>query len=121
MNQKKIMLCDDSMLIRIQLKNYFESHYEGITIFEASNGREAIELYRKEKPNLVLMDIVMPDTDGVQCLKEIIKFDKDAKIIVLSSVGNQEMLRETIKSGAVNFIQKPWSEESMSKAVELYI
>lgn len=121
MSGKKVLICDDSMLIRVQLKNFLNNHIEGVTILEAANGRVAIDIYKKEKPNLVLMDIVMPETDGLQCLKEIIEMDKDAKVIVLSSVGNKEILKETLKIGAINFIQKPWEETPLSKTIQPYI
>lgn len=121
MSKKKVLICDDSMLIRVQLKNFIGSNYEGISILEASNGREAIETYKTEKPSLVLMDIVMPETDGMECLKEIMRIDKDAKVIVLSSVGNKEILKETLKLGGINFIQKPWGEEQLEKVIKPYI
>ncbi|SDY50939.1 two-component system, chemotaxis family, response regulator CheY [Tindallia californiensis] len=117
---KKILICDDSLLIRRQLKQFFHYNWKEFEIVEAINGKEAVELYRAEKPFLVFMDIVMPEMDGVSSLKEICQTDSDAKIIVLSSVGNRETLREAIDAGAIDFVQKPWTDEVMNKIIKTY-
>jgi two-component system, chemotaxis family, chemotaxis protein CheY len=117
---KKILLCDDSLLIRTQLKAFLTESRKDIQIMEAADGKEALEIYRKEGPSLVLMDIVMPEVDGISCLKQIRSYDPEAKVVVLSSVGNRETLLQALEAGAVDFIQKPWTESVISKIMDLY-
>lgn len=117
---KKVLLCDDSMLVRRQLKDYITQQRKDITVIEAVNGREAVEKYGEERPDLVLMDIVMPEMDGIGCLKSIREIDPRAKVIVLSSVGNRETLLEALEAGALDFIQKPWTESVINRVLDLY-
>lgn len=118
---KKILICDDSLLIRVQLREFLTNYYPSIEVIEATNGEEARCKYEETHPDMVFLDIVMPEMDGIECLKKIKEKNQDAKVVILSSVGNQEMLKEALKAGAVNFIQKPWDEESMKKAIETLI
>lgn len=113
---KKLLICDDSMLIRLQLKNFITEKFKDYTVLEAKNGAEALELYKKENPDLVVMDIVMPEMDGIECLRNIKLINKHSKVLILSSVGNKEILKEALKAGADNFLQKPWSEELIMQA-----
>ncbi|SMP61450.1 response regulator [Anoxynatronum buryatiense] len=117
---KKVLLCDDSMLVRRQLRDYISQQRKDVTVIEAVNGIEAVEKYAIERPDLVLMDIVMPEMDGIGCLKSIRKLDPQAKIIVLSSVGNRETLLEALEAGALDFIQKPWTEKVINRILDLY-
>ena len=87
---KKILVCDDSVLARKQLIDAVNEVSSGATFLEAKNGAEAVDVYKKEKPELVFMDIVMPQKDGTQALEEIRSFDEDATIIIVSSVGTHE-------------------------------
>lgn len=104
----KILICDDSVLARKNLKNnLFEM---GCTnVIEVSDGQAAIDTYKAERPDLMFLDIVMPVKDGITAVKEIREFDGNAHIVMLSSVGTQEHLREAIKLGAQDFMQKPAS------------
>ena len=79
----------------------------------ASNGQDAIDLYKKESPELVFLDIVMPVKDGIAAITEIKAYDKDADIIVVSSVGTQTQLKAAIEAGANDFIQKPLNAEQI--------
>ena len=88
LDNAKILISDDSILARKQLKDFI-SKYGTPTFFEASNGQDAIDIYKKEKPDLSFLDIVMPVIDGNAVIREIIDFDKDAEIIIVSSVGTQ--------------------------------
>ncbi len=117
---KKILLCDDSLLIRRQLKDYLVAHRKDVEVIEAVNGKEAVEKYRNEKPSLVLMDIVMPEMDGIGCLKAIKAIDPTAVVVVLSSVGNKETLKQALEAGAADFVQKPWSESVINKIIDIY-
>ena len=106
LDNAKILISDDSILARKQLKDFI-SKYGTPTFFEASNGQDAIDIYKKEKPDLSFLDIVMP------AIREIIDFDKDAEIIIVSSVGTQSQLRSAIEAGAKDFIQKPLNPEQL--------
>lgn len=102
----KILICDDSVLSRRQLNTFLLSiGYSNIV--EASDGNAAVEAYKKEHPTLVFLDLVMPNKDGFEAMQEIMDFDKDANIIVLSSVGTQTNLKRVLEMGAKDFIQKP--------------
>lgn len=106
LNGVKILIGDDSILARKQLKDIILLSGTP-TFFEASNGQETIDLYKKESPDIVFLDIVMPVKDGNAAIREIIEYDKDADIIVVSSVGTQSQLKAAIEAGAKDFIQKP--------------
>ena len=112
LDNAKILISDDSILARKQLKDFI-SKYGTPTFFEASNGQDAIDIYKKEKPDLSFLDIVMPVKDGYAAIREIIDFDKDAEIIIVSSVGTQSQLRSAIEAGAKDFIQKPLNPEQL--------
>ncbi|SCZ78043.1 response regulator [Pseudobutyrivibrio xylanivorans] len=116
---KKILVCDDSVLARKQLVDAVNEVATGATFIEGKNGAEAVELYKKEKPDLVFMDIVMPEKDGTEALKEIKSFDEEAVIIIVSSVGTQEQLKKAIKLGAKDFIQKPFEKNQIKEIIEL--
>ncbi len=113
MENVKILICDDSILARKQLKDIIVEHgYQDF--LEASNGQEAIDLYKEQKPELVFVDIVMPVKDGVQAIHEIREFDPEANIIVVSSVGTQTQLRNAIMEGARDFVQKPYTNSGIA-------
>ena len=113
----KMLVCDDSILARKSMTGMLNSFgYENV--FEVSNGEDAVNKYKAEKPDIVFLDIVMPVKDGITATKEIIEFDPDAKIIVISSVGTQTHLREVIKAGAKDFIQKPVDQDLLKKIIE---
>lgn len=113
MENVKILICDDSILARKQLKDIIEAH--GCNSFlEASNGQEAIDVYKEHRPELVFVDIVMPVKDGVQAIHEIREFDPEAHIIVVSSVGTQTQLKNAIMEGARDFVQKPYTNSGIA-------
>lgn len=116
---KKILVCDDSILARKQLMDAVKEIADGAIFLEGRNGTEAIELYKKEKPDIVFMDIVMPEKDGNEALSEIKAFDQDAVIIIVSSVGTQDQLKKAIQLGAKDFIQKPFEKNQISEIIEL--
>ncbi len=116
---KKILVCDDSVLARKQLMDAVKEIAEGGTFIEGKNGIEAVNLYKSEKPDLVFMDIVMPEKDGTTALAEIKDFDSEAVIIIVSSVGTQEQLKKAIQLGAKDFIQKPFEKNQIKEIIEL--
>ena len=91
----------------------------GVTdIVEASDGQQAVDKYKQEKPDLCFMDIIMPVKTGVDALKEIREFDKGAKVIMASSVGTQANLKEAIVAGAYDFLQKPIDDAAVKKIID---
>lgn len=116
----KILICDDSITIRKKLKGAIEITNPYIFL-EAKNGQEAIEMYKSEKPNIVFMDIIMPEVDGIEALREILLFDPTAKVIMLSSVGTKQNLKTALEIGASDFIQKPWNIQYLNTVLSKYI
>lgn len=112
LNGVKILIGDDSILARKQLKDIILLNGTP-TFFEASNGQETIDLYKKESPDIVFLDIVMPVKDGNAAIREIIEYDKNAEIIVVSSVGTQSQLKAAIEAGAKDFVQKPLNPDAI--------
>lgn len=117
----KILVGDDSILARKQLKDVVSKYLKDPVFIEAANGKEAVEKYEEEKPDLTFLDIVMPVRDGILATIEINKMDKDAKIIIVSSVGTKNQLRAAIEAGALDFIQKPVRDELMNQILEKYL
>lgn len=110
----KILVGDDSILARKQLKDIITTYCNINPIFlEASNGQEAVDLYKKESPDLVFLDIVMPVKDGNAAVREIMEYDSKAEIVVASSVGTQSQLKAAIEAGAKDFVQKPLSKDQI--------
>ena len=119
MSQKdiKILVCDDSILARKSMTAMLNSFgYENV--IEVSNGEDAVNKYKEDKPEIVFLDIVMPVKDGITATREIIEFNPEARIIVISSVGTQTHLREVIKAGAKDFIQKPVDADLLKQVLE---
>lgn len=117
---KKILIVDDAAFMRLTIKNMIEeAGYE--VVDEATNGQEAIEKYFEVEPDLVTMDITMPEKSGLDALKEIIAKDPSAKIIMCSAMGQQEMVLDAIKAGAKDFIVKPFNKERIHEALNKYI
>lgn len=113
----KFLICDDSILARQNLINLLHSFgYDNIV--DVSNGEDAVNTYKHEHPTVVLLDIVMPVKDGITATREIIEYDPKAIVIMVSSVGTQNNLREAIKAGAKDFIQKPIDEALLKQVLE---
>jgi two-component system chemotaxis response regulator CheY len=113
----KILVCDDSILARKNLTGFLKS-FGYTNISEVSNGEDAVNYCKDNKPDLVFLDIVMPIKDGVTATGEIMGANPDTKIIIVSSVGTQTHLKEAIKAGAKDFIQKPIDEELLKQVLE---
>jgi two-component system chemotaxis response regulator CheY len=105
-----ILVTDDAAFMRMMLTNIF--------VGEADNGKSAVEKYHFLNPDLVLMDITMPEMDGVQAVKEIKRIDPSANIIMCSAMGQQGMVVDSIQAGAKDFIVKPFNEERVLEAVK---
>ena len=113
----RILVCDDSILARKSLSAILTS-YGYSNISEVSNGEDAVNFCKEHKPQLIFLDIVMPVKDGVTATKEIMSFNPDSKIIIVSSVGTQTHIKEAIKAGAKDFIQKPLDEDLLKQVLE---
>lgn len=107
LSNKKILISDDSILARKQLKDIINSIGEGAEFIDAANGQEAIDKYKETTPDITFLDIVMPVKDGIEAVKGIMEINKDAQIIIVSSVGTQSQLKAALEAGAKDFIQKP--------------
>ena len=113
----KIMIVDDAAFMRITIKNMLKkSHHE--VIGEAENGKVAVERYRALRPDIVTMDITMPEMDGLTALKEIMSVNPAANVIMVSAMGQEAMVRDAIISGAKGFIVKPFKEEGILSAID---
>ena len=116
----KILIADDATFMRMMLKDIL-SHAGFINLIEAKNGREAIKLFKVEKPELILLDVTMPDMDGLRALEEIKEINPDVKIIMCSSMGQEEIVSECFEKGADDFIMKPFKPERVVQAVSQFI
>ena len=113
---KKVLVVDDAAFMRLTLKTMLEKNGFEV-IGEAENGNKAIEMYKELKPELVTMDITMPDMDGIEALDQIIKIDSNAKIVMLSAMGQEIRIREAVLKGAKGFVVKPFKEDYLIKAL----
>ena len=114
---KNILICDDAAFMRMMIKDILTKN--GYTVAgEAENGAKAVERYLELKPDLVMMDITMPEMDGIQALKKIKQADPSATVIMCSAMGQQAMVIEAIQSGAKDFIVKPFDKDRVLEAVK---
>jgi len=113
----KIMIVDDAAFMRMMIKDIVtRNNYE--VVGEAQNGAEAVEMYLKCKPDIVTMDITMPEKDGISAVKDIMAIDSNAKIIMCSAMGQQSLVMDAIKAGARDFLVKPFKPERVIQALE---
>lgn len=113
----KIVVVDDSLIIRRNIAKMLERMGHEI-VAEAKNGKEAIACYSKHSPDLITMDITMPDMDGIEAVRGIIKRNEEAKIIMVTSHGQEEMVIAAIKAGASGYVLKPINAEKLSNAIK---
>jgi two-component system, chemotaxis family, chemotaxis protein CheY len=111
----KILIADDGEILRVRTARMLT--VEGFGVLEAENGVKAVELYKTEKPDAVLLDLVMPEKDGLAALKEILAANADAKVIMLASPGQETMVLEAIRTGAKDYIIKPFERERVVGAI----
>ena len=114
--KKRILIVDDSFYMRTMLKNMLtDAGYE--VVGEAPNGQTALELAKETKPDLVTLDVILPDNTGLDVLKGIKKDQPDMNIIIVSAVGQEVIVHEAIENGALAYIVKPFSEEKVLETV----
>lgn len=116
-NKPTILVCDDSMLVRKQMKDCLKECGE-FNVIEAVNGRDAVEAVKLNQPDLVFLDIVMPDKNGIDALNEMKAIKKDIKVVMLSSSGTRTHLKAAMDAGASDFIQKPWEKSQIEHIVK---
>lgn len=114
---KNILICDDAAFMRMMIKDILSKNGYNV-VGEAENGIKAVEKYNELKPDLVLMDITMPEMDGIEALKAIKASDDGALVIMCSAMGQQAMVIESIQSGAKDFIVKPFQADRVLEAVK---
>ncbi len=113
----KLLVVDDSLFMRQMLKNILpKDKFE--VVGEGATGREALAKYKELSPDIVTMDITMPDMDGIAAVKEILKINKDAKVIMCSAMGQKPMIKEALEAGAKDFIIKPFDKDKAIKIIE---
>ena len=112
----KVLIVDDSDFMRNLLREILEENFE--VVGEAENGVEAVELYREHEPDLVMMDIVMPIRDGIEATGEITGSDPDANVIMCTSVGQEEKMKNAVKAGADGYITKPFQKPNVLEAID---
>ena len=113
---KNILICDDAAFMRMMIKDILSKN--GYTVAgEAENGVKAVEKYNEVKPDLVLMDITMPEMDGIEALRKIKEQDPSAVVVMCSAMGQQAMVIESIQAGAKDFIVKPFQPDRVLEAV----
>lgn len=112
----KILIVDDAAFMRMMIKDILQKNgYE--VVAEAANGLQAVELYKAHQPDLVTMDITMPEMDGIQAVKQIKAINSNAKVIMCSAMGQQSMVMDAIKAGANDFIVKPFQADRVLEAI----
>jgi two-component system chemotaxis response regulator CheY len=112
----KILIVDDAAFMRMMIKNILIK--EGYDVVgEAENGAQAVEKYKDLNPDLVTMDITMPEMDGISAVKEIMKINKGAKVVMCSAMGQQAMVIDAIQAGAKDFIVKPFQPDRVIEAI----
>ncbi len=112
----KVMVVDDAAFMRMRCSRLLKEH--GYEVIEAENGLQAVQLYQQVRPDAVLMDITMPEMDGLQALKAIREVDPSARIAMVTAMGQQAMVIEAIKNGAKDFVLKPFEPERVLAAVK---
>ncbi|KPL84151.1 chemotaxis protein CheY [Thermanaerothrix daxensis] len=111
-----VLVVDDAEFLRVRISKMLVA--EGYQVIEAENGAAAVEKYKAERPDVVLMDITMPEMDGLTALKNIRAFDPQAKVVMLTALGQESVVLEAVKSGARDFVVKPFNQERVLSALQ---
>ena len=115
----KILIVDDAEFLRVRISKMLTG--DGFDVIQAENGAVAVEVYKANHPDMVLMDVTMPEMDGLTALKHIRSFDPQAKVIMLTALGQESVVLEAIKSGARDFVVKPFERERVLSAINKII
>ena len=117
MEKVTFVITDDAIFMRTLLRKIIEQVDEYEVVSEASNGREAIEAAKKYQPGILTLDITMPEMDGIQAVKKILKVSPGTRIIMVSAMGQQNMVIEAIKQGAKDFVVKPFDKSRVYQSI----
>ena len=113
----KILAVDDSLVtLKILKKTLKETNFE--IVGEATSGKEALGKYDELKPDLVLLDIIMPEMDGIETLEQLMTIDKNARVVMISSMGAKDKVMESLEKGAKNFVMKPYEKETLVEVLK---
>lgn len=118
MKDVKFVVVDDAVFMRTLIKRMIEETSGYVIVGEGSNGYEAIEQARLHKPDIVTLDITMPEMDGIMAIKDILAVSPETKIIMVSAMGQQSMVIDAIKQGAKDFIVKPFDKTRVQQAIQ---
>lgn len=114
---KRVLIVDDAIIMRLAIRTILERN--GYVIAgEAVNGQDGVEKYKALRPDIVTMDFTMPIIDGIQALKSIREFDHNAKVIMISAMGQEILIKDAIINGAISFIVKPFKETNVMQALK---
>ncbi|NLJ89454.1 MAG: response regulator [Clostridiales bacterium] len=116
---KNVLIVDDAAFMRMSIKMTLQKHGFNV-VGEADNGKVAVEKYLELRPDLVTMDITMPEMTGIEALKEIVKNDPQANVIMVSAMGQEMLVKEAIISGAKSFVVKPFTEDTLIKVLDKF-
>jgi two-component system, chemotaxis family, chemotaxis protein CheY len=116
MSGKRVLVVDDAVVMRMMIKNILSK--QGYEVVEAQSGIDAVEKYRTVRPDVVTMDMVMPDMDGISAVRQIIAEDPSAKIVMCTSMGQQQLVVEAVQAGAKSFITKPFQPPKILETIE---
>ncbi len=118
MRDISFVVVDDAVFMRTIIRNMIEQVEEYTVLGEAANGREAIEMAKKHQPDVITLDITMPEMDGILAVPEILKASPQTRIIMVSAMGQQAMVIDAIKSGAKDFVIKPFEKSRVYQAIK---
>lgn len=113
---RKIMVVDDAQFMRVRISKLLIGH--GYEVVEAENGNQAVQVYQVAKPDAVLMDVTMPEKDGLEALTEIRGFDPRAKVIMLTALGQESMVVQAVQAGARDYVVKPFDPDRIMTALQ---
>jgi two-component system chemotaxis response regulator CheY len=115
----KVLVVDDAAFMRMRCTKLLTEN--GFEVAEAADGSEALEKYKQQKPDAVLLDITMPNMDGLSTLKELLKIDPGARVAMVTAMGQQSMVMEALKTGAKDFVVKPFEADRVLAALNKII
>ena len=116
MTDKRLLIVDDALIIREMIKDVVVADGWSV-VAEGSDGNEAVELYREHRPDVVTLDLVMPEYDGLHALREIMASDPAARVLVVSAIDQSDVLKQAIRIGAADFIVKPFDNDRLRTAL----